>query len=341
MRIFISSVAVAVVMLTLTVPARLDAGSRNRVGTSAAEQVLIPVGARDLAMGGSSVALSSGIGGLYWNPAGIARSRHNADVMVSHMDYFAGIGVNYFGVSGNFAGFGSLAFTIKSLSFGDIPLTTEEAPDGTGGTFSPNFFTAGVTYARQLTDRVFVGATFKIVSEQFERVGATGAAVDVGVQYHDFVNVPGLNMGVVIKDVGTQMKYDGPGLLRQSTVSGVGRFVKIDPASFDLPSTMELGLSYTLTMPGNNQVHLSSMFQNNNYSSDEYRLGGEYVFGDFVFLRGGYSFAATDQENYLYGLNFGGGLNLNLTGLDLGLDYTFRTMDTFTDNHLLELKVGF
>lgn len=261
--------------------------------------------------------------------------------MVSHMDYFAGIGVNYFGVSGNFAGFGSLAFSIKSLAFGDIPVTTEEAPDGTGGTFSPNFFTAGVTYARQLTDRVFVGATLKIISEQVERVGATGAAVNVGVQYHDFVNVPGLNMGVVIKDVGTQMRYDGPGLLRQSTVSDVSRFVKLDAASFDLPSTMQLGLSYTLTMPGNSQVHLSSMFQNNNYSSDEYRLGGEYAFGDFVFLRGGYSFAATEAESYLYGLTFGGGLKLQLTGLDLGLDYTFRDMDVFNTNHLLELKVGF
>lgn len=339
MRLFILSLTA--VILALTVVPHLDAGSRNRVGTSAAEQVLIPVGARDLAMGGSSVALSTGIGGLYWNPAGIARSQNNADIMVSHMDYFAGIGVNYFGVSGRFAGFGSLAFTIKSLSFGDIPVTTEEAPDGTGGTFSPNFFTAGVTYARQLTDRVFVGATFSLISEQVERVGATGAAVNVGVQYHDFVNVPGLNMGVVIKDVGTQMKYDGPGLLRQSTVAGVGRFVKIDAASFDLPSTMELGLSYTVTMPGNSQVHLSSMFQNNNYSSDEYRLGGEYAFSDFVFLRGGYTFAATDAESYLYGLTFGGGLNLNLTGLDLGLDYTFRDMDIFNVNHLLELRVGF
>ncbi|MFQ6674897.1 MAG: PorV/PorQ family protein [Fidelibacterota bacterium] len=341
MKTFISSVVVGAVVLAGMIPSRLDAGSSNRVGTSAADQVLVPVGARDLAMGGSAVALSSGIGGLYWNPASIARSEHNADIMVSQMDYFAGIGVNYFGVSGNFAGFGSLAFSIKSFAFGDIPITTEDAPDGTGGTFSPNYFTAGVTYARGLTDRVFVGATFKIISEQFERVGDTGAAVNVGVQYHNFVNVPGLNMGVVIKDVGTQMKYEGPGLLRQSTVSDVTRFVKIDAASFDLPSTMELGLSYTVPLPGNSQLHLSSMFQNNNYSSDEYRLGGEYVFGDFISLRGGYSLAATDVESYLYGLTFGGGVRLQLTGLDLGLDYAFRSMERFTNNHLLELKVGF
>ena len=37
------------------------AGSGNRTGTGGASQLLIPVGARDLAMGGSTVSTTSGV----------------------------------------------------------------------------------------------------------------------------------------------------------------------------------------------------------------------------------------------------------------------------------------
>ncbi len=332
----------------------LFASGIDRVGTCAASQLLVPVGARNIALGGSSIALSSGIEAIFWNPAGIARSGNNADMIVSWMDYIADIGVNYFAVSGNFSGFGSLAFGVKSFSFGDIPITTEEAPDGTGGTFSPTFFTAGLTYARQLTDRVFIGATLNIISEKIQRVSATGVAINVGVQYHNFANIPGFNIGVVVKDVGTEMKYDGPGMLRYGQIEGAGRglsFSKLEAASFDLPSTIELGISYSLGMPGNSKVLLSGVFQNNNYASDEYRVGAEYSFGDMVFLRGGSTIGVQGpdinpddynvNENYLFGLTFGGGLKLNITGLDMELDYAYRGVEIFTANHVFGLKIGF
>ncbi|MCH8069829.1 MAG: PorV/PorQ family protein [Candidatus Marinimicrobia bacterium] len=325
---------------------RLSAGSEKRKGTSAAAQLMIPVGARDLAMGGSSVAYTYGIEAIYWNPAGLALTKHNADIMVSSMNYIADIDINYFAVSGNFSRLGTLAFSIKSISFGDIPVTTENAPDGTGGTFSPSFFTTGLTYAKMLTDRVFVGATLNLISEEIQRVRSTGASLTVGVQYHDFMNIPGLNMGVVIKDVGTQMAYDGPGLLREAEVVEGNRglsFYKIQAASFDLPTTMELGISYRLTMPGNSNIFLGGTFQNNNYSNDEFRVGGEYSFADMVFVRAGQTIALDERDNsYLFGMTFGGGVNLNLTGLAVTVDYAFRNVDIFPEaNQVLSIKIGF
>lgn len=317
------------------------AGSEKRVGTNAGAQLLIPVGARDVAMGGSAVSYSSGIEALYWNPAGLVRSENNADLMVSRMDYIAGIGVNYLAIGGNFSGFGALAFSLKSLSFGDIPVTTEDAPDGTGGMFSPTFMTVGMTYARQLTDRVFVGASLNLINEEIERVKGTGVAMNIGVQYQDFVNIPGLNMGVVIKDVGTQMKYDGPGLMRITSVEGVLRYTKLEAASFDLPSTMELGISYTFSLPTNSVLHLNGVFQNNNYASDEYRLGGEYAFNNLAFVRMGYVSADETSGEYLYGMSYGGGVKLNLAGLDLTVDYAFRDVEVFAANHIFSLKFGF
>ena len=47
-------------------------------------------------------------------------------------------------------GFGSLAFSSKLVDVGSIDETTEEFPDGTGRTFSPNFVVIGASYARIL-----------------------------------------------------------------------------------------------------------------------------------------------------------------------------------------------
>ena len=54
-------------MLTLTV---LIGGDESRIGTSGGNQVLVPVGARGIAMSGSDRVFSSGLESVYWNPAG-------------------------------------------------------------------------------------------------------------------------------------------------------------------------------------------------------------------------------------------------------------------------------
>ena len=57
----------------------------NRTGTNAASELLIPVGARDLAMGGSSLAITSGVESIYWNPAGLGRLEGSAEGLFSTM----------------------------------------------------------------------------------------------------------------------------------------------------------------------------------------------------------------------------------------------------------------
>lgn len=73
------------------------------------------------------------------------------------MNYIADIGVQFGAVGVNFEEFGSIAFSIKSLSVGDIIKTTVENPDGTGQTFAPQYSTIGLSYSKMLSDRVSVG----------------------------------------------------------------------------------------------------------------------------------------------------------------------------------------
>jgi hypothetical protein len=321
------------------------AGGGNRTGTGGAAQLLIPVGPRGIAMGEANVATSYGVESLFWNPAGASRLTGSTGVMFSHMSYIADIGVEYGAVSANFEGFGVISFTLKSLSIGDIDVTTTQDPDGTGETFSPQMLTAGLSYSRQLTERISVGLTANIINETLGDASASGVAFNVGVIYDNLADLNGLSFGLVIKNVGPQMKYDGPGLYTSADVPGYNRppgFYKIDAAPFDLPSTFEFGVGYKPAIDEMNTLQVSGLFQHNNYSGDEYKIGGEYGFDNTFFARVGYQFAPdVESENYLYGFTAGAGINYQLEGIALRIDYAYRDVQYFSGNHIFALSLGF
>ncbi len=335
---------VALVLMINTVEAQ-----NQRSGSSAAPELLIPVGARDLALGGSSLANSSGVESIHWNPAGLGRISYDAEGMFSSMSYIADIGVSYGAVASKFGNFGVVGLSVKSLSFGDIPLTTDADPDGDGGRFfSPTYFVLGFSYGRLLTDAISAGGTFKVISESIDRVSATGIAIDVGVQYHRIAGVDGLQLGVAVKNIGPQMKFDGSGLYHVATVIDGRRpeqNFKSDAASFELPSLVEIGFSYTKKVENNMMWSLNSSFTNNNLYLDEYRLGGEvgYFFKDVqLFGRGGYAFLPqADDDAQIYGVTLGVGVGYKAEGVNITVDYAYRQVDFFDSNNIISLKLGF
>lgn len=333
-----------IIVFALLLALDVYAGGGNRTGTGGASQLLIPVGPRGIAMGESNISTSYGVESLFWNPAGVARMSSSTDVLFSHMSYIADIGVEYGAVSTNFEGFGVLSFSIKSLSIGDISVTTTTDPDGTGAVFSPQMITAGVSYARELTERISVGLTANFVSETLGDVDATGIAFNVGVIYQDLANINGLSMGVVMKNIGPQMTFDGSGLLQLADVQDLNRppqFLKVEAASFELPSSFELGLGYKPVLDDINSLQLSGAFQNNNFSGDEYKLGLEYGYRNIFFARLGYQDALkVDSDEYLFGLTAGVGLQYSIEGIALKFDYAYRDVEYFDGNHVFSLSVG-
>jgi len=320
-------------------------GRGDKSGTAAAPELLIPVGARSIGIGGASLATAAGVEALYWNPAGLARAEGGTDVMFSHMSYLAEIGVEYGALSTRLGNIGYIGLAVKSLSVGEIPITTEDQPDGTGGTASPTFLVIGGTFSRQLSDRIYVGVTSNVVYEKMDRVSATGVAFTGGVQYTGLGGVEGLSLGAVVKNVGPKMKYDGSGLLRTADVGDASRGsspLKIEAASSDLPSTIEIGLAYTTEVTGAGRLSVQSAFQNNNYSEDEYRFGGEYVYDNLLSLRAGMALSPQSTGNeYIYGPSGGIGIHSLLQGADVSVDYAFRWVKYFNGNHVISLNVRF
>jgi hypothetical protein len=321
------------------------AGGGVRTGTSGASELLIPVGPQGIAMGGSNVATATGIEALYWNPAGTAFMDNSVSTTFSHMNYIADIGLNHGAVSVNFQSFGVLSLEIKALDIGDIPVTTNEFPDGTGQVFTPQFSVLGLTYSKQLTNRIAIGVTANYLSESLSEVSANGLSFNAGVVYNDLGNISGLSFGIAMNNIGPHMKYSGSGLLVTASPQGYERapgYMSFDAAYFELPANFTIGFGYKPQIDEENAIQISTVFQNNNFSGDEYKMGAEYSYNNLLFIRGGYDLSPKSQsEDYIYGLTAGAGINYDVGGLDLKIDYAYRDVKYFNANHIFAVTLGF
>ncbi len=331
--------------------AQAEAGSEKRRGTAGAMELLIPVGSRGTALGGSFNASITGCEAIFWNPAGLAVGTAKAEVMASHFEYIAGINVEYFAAASKFD-IGTIAVSVKTLDFGDIPITTEAFPEGTGQDFSPTFVTVGLTYSRQMTDRIAFGTTAKILSESIQNTSASGIAFDFGIQY--VAGGTGLKLGIALKNIGPNMKFDGSDLETRVPPAGTepgtrNSNLRTPTAAFELPSTLEIGLSYDLGMGENNSMVIGGNFMNHNFGFDQYGVSAEYGFNEWVFLRGGYvmgynpgaSEFASSNEQFLFGPSFGAGVNLNVGTFNVVFDYAYRSTKFFDDNQWFTLGLQF
>jgi len=343
----------AIAICVLLVVSSIFAGTGQRRGTAGAQELLIPVGSVGTALGGANLANVSGIEAIFWNPAGLAASTVTTEVMFSHLSYIADINVNYVAGNYNAGGFGALGFSIKSIGIGDIAVTTNNSPDGTGEMFSPTFLTLGLTYSRAMTDKIHFGTNLKLITESMLGMSTNGLAFDFGLQYDTGMGVKG---GIALKNLGPNMNFNGTDAEvftkdQSDRPDAEGENLRIPLASFDLPTLFEIGLSYQYNINESNNVTVMGTFMNDNNALDEYRVAAEYNFNNLIFLRGSYQFGydadeeqfrTSDADYFLWGPSFGAGINLNLgTNVELRLDYAYRLTELFNDNQWFTVRLGF
>ena len=336
----------AFVIISIVMSATVCFGGRgDKTGTAAATELLIPVGARSVAIAGSGLSTMIGVESIQWNPSGLAWQTSSAGFLVSHMTYLADISVEYAVLGVHMGDLATFGLSIKSLFVGDIVVTTEDHPDGTGETTSPTMTVVGGTLARRLSDRIALGVTANFVYEKMAKVSASGIAINAGLQYIGLGGIEGLRFGVLVRNLGPKLHYDGDGLIRQAIVDDALRStspVRLDAASADLPSTIEIGLGYSYSLSRSSLFTFSSAFQNNNFSDDEYRFGGEYIVDNAVSIRSGYVYSAAATGNgYIFGFSAGIGIHTNLQNIDILADYAYRAVKYFSGNHVISLTVAF
>lgn len=333
----------------LFVAGTATAGGLERLGTAGAQELRIPVGAAAIAMGGSGVAVGSGLANIYWNPAALAAT-DQSEATVSYMTWLDDATVDYGAISARLGSQGSIAFSLKVLNVGDISVTTEDAPEGTGEILTPHFAVLGLTYARRMTDRVLIGATGNYVNEKVAEASATGFAVDLGVQYD--TGWRGLRFGFSMKNVGPNMRYGGAAFERRLTLPGDDptaqpHVVQLTSSSFEIPSYLQMGVAYDFPLAEGRTLAVTGAFQGNNFSTDEYRVGAQLELGSWLALRGGFQGQvpvkdSSRQDDYLYNLSYGAGFNFKLGDHPLSLDWAGQSVGQFfQDNQQVSLRIAF
>lgn len=330
-------------LLLVIMYSSIYAGDVGRKGTTGAEELLIPVGARGIATGGAFLATLTGLESIYYNPAGLDLTPRT-EAMFSYMSYIADINVSYFAISTSLGDLGSIALSFKTLDFGDIPVTTNDFPDGTGQTYSPGFLTSSFTYSKVLTDRISVGTNLKLITESIQNASALGFALDMGVQYrfNDY-----LSMGASLKNIGTDMQFTGQDLEASTTVPGSnlgsssGSY-QVVTEPFQIPSYFEMSLSYNHSFNEQNTVTLATTYTANNSYEDIAHFGLEYNFMNYFFARGGYNLSMQNTKESIYGFTAGAGVQYQTdSGIGITFDYAFREVKDFpTSNHIFTVKLS-
>lgn len=329
------------------------AGNPDRQGESGAAELLLIPWAKSAGMNNIATSMISGIESMRLNVAGLA-GVHRTEVALAHARYMVGtdINMNALGIAQRMGNNSVLGLTLMAMDFGEIDITTTDQPEGIGATYSPNFFNIGLGYAYRYENKISVGAALRLISESIADLSALGVALDAGVQY---VSGPKDNFkfGVSIRNVGTPMRFGGEGLAtRGENPQGRPSYeLTYDQrsAGFDLPSLLNIGLSYDFYAAEVNRISLVGNFTSHSFSRDELGAGLEYSFHDILYLRTSYKIQigktakGSSTQDVYEGLSMGLGLNLPFGRDDrqkLAIDYAYRTSHPWNGTHNLTLKLS-
>ncbi|MDA8535552.1 PorV/PorQ family protein [Flavobacteriales bacterium] len=343
----------AVAIIALMLPFNNSfAGNPQRAGQAGASELLINPWARTSGWGGANIAGVRGLEGIFSNVAGLAFTE-KTELIFSQSQWLkfgddAVADISSFGFSQKVGESGVLGFSVMSMSFGDIEITTVDLPEGGIGFYSPKFMNIGVSYAKIFSNSIYGGFTVKMISEQISNVGANGVALDAGIQYVTGTK-DNLKFGISLKNVGPRMSFTGDGLSFRGIVGDGDDYkmtVEQRSSELELPALLNIGLSYDVNVM-QHRITGAGTFTSNSFQKDQYRLGGEYSYNEMFMVRLGYTYeegirTPSTRTTALRGPSAGFTVELPMgnEGSTFGLDYSYRHTDPFQGSHTIGARIN-
>ena len=337
-KIFIALILVAAVLQPVA------AQKVTKTGTTAAKFLNIGIGPRANAMGGAYSSIANDASAMYWNPAGISNVP-GFQTIFTYTKMFADINVNYVGLVIPAGDIGTLGLSVTALNIGDMEVTTEYYPDGTGEKFSAGSYAFGLTFARYITQDFTVGMTIKYIRENIYNSSASGVGFDVGTIF----TTPfwGVKFASSITNYGSKMQIAGDDLLirHDPDPQRAGNNQTIDAnyatEQFELPLRLQIGISREFELFDNNKLTVAVDATHPNDNNQWVNVGGELsLFNNLLSLRGGYKgiFLKDSQE----GLTLGAGIHYDgLKYLALTVDYSYQKYKYLDNIHSFGIILGF
>jgi hypothetical protein len=318
------------------------AGNKDRSGEAGASELLINPWAKSSGWGGANVASVRGLESAYVNVAGVAFTE-GTQVGFTHTQWLVGSDINVIaaGFSQKVSETGRIALNVTNMSFGSVPITTPDNPEGNIGTYSPSYFIFALSYANVFSNSIYGGMTIKLISETISDMSATGFAIDAGIQY-----VTGrdenVKFGITLKNWGTSMSYNGDGLSIRTVLPGQDDQFTVEQrsATFELPSQLLIGAAYDILMPADLRLTVSGTFVSNAFSKDQVVGGLEFSMKDLLIIRGGYTYETdilnSNRTTVYTGPSFGATINVPFNkevGSGFAIDYSYRDTNPWNGIH--------
>jgi Uncharacterised protein family (UPF0164) len=317
----------------------------TKTGTTAAKFLSVGIGPRANAMGGAFSSVVNDASALYWNPAGAADVTQN-EAMFTYTSLFKDldINLNYIAVVIPAEDIGSFGLSVTALDYGEMDVTTEYYPEGTGEKFSASSYAFGLSYAKNITEWFAAGITVKYITEGIFNSTANGVAFDVGTLFR--TPFLGIKFATIISNYGSKMQMTGEDLLirydadpnRQGNNETVDAYYKTD--YFELPLKLQIGISRDFEFFEGQRLTLAVDATHPNDNAESVNIGGELSFLDnLIFLRGGYKALFLDDNQE--GLTLGAGLNYVLGVFAFGFDYSYQEFEFLSYTHSFGVSFKF
>lgn len=288
-------------MLMLTGLGLHPALAQKSTGIEGGAFLLLPIGARAVALGEAVTARRDPTDAIWWNPAGLGAASRR-EVVVQHSQSYLGVG-DALSLVVPSSLLGVLALGADVLDYGPQEARLDGGPPT--GTILTRSFVVGASYAASL-GHASGGVTFKVAQFRVDCSGtcpetavfaATASAVDVGMQYHLGGSRP-LTLGIAMRNLGPSIQ--------------VNDAAQRDPTA----RRLHVGAEYRYTPPKSlaDSVELrisADLIHGLDHGAPVPRFGAELAWQKRAYVRGGYVMRAPLSE---YG------------GPSIGLGYVTRAL---------------
>src|SRR5215204_4906076 len=276
-----SAVHTRVATLVAAASALLSTASaaQRPVMDEGALDLLLPTGARAVALGQATMAVRGTTEAVWWNPSGLARMRGTSAAI--HHSQSGGGTADAVAVVAHSRVLGSFGVSASLRDFG----SSTNADDGgmEGGTIIPRSLIYAATYAASL-ERLNVGLSYKLVQWRIDCSGpctgetgimASTSAVDAGAQLSLDPALP-ITVGASVRNMGLRVQ------------------VNDEPQSDDMPSRLQAGLELRVPglddVAGGAEVRVSAdMVSDLRRIDPAPRVGAEVAWQRKIHVRGGYA----------------------------------------------------
>jgi len=291
----------------------------------------IGVDARSAGLSGNYIAVVNDVSALYWNPAGITGlDTQRVHFQFGHTLYWSDIGISYGGLAYRMSGGGVLGLSLMSLNSGDMPVTTEFQPFGTGETFSVHNSLIGLTYAKSLTDQFSFGLTGKWARESMAGIVTNNAIFDFGITYN--VGLMNSRFAVSVANFGVNVQPNGE--IRRLNFTGTETINEFEDVS--VPAIFRIGFAFDPLVTELHKITAIAQLNHPTDNKETFGLGAEYNYKNIFFGRMGYELGVDEMALPAFGVGFQAPRNFGY----MRFDYGFNNKTRLGSVHRFTVSIG-